>query len=330
MYGVSEGPIRGWSSGVVLGTIAAGAVLLAVLVVVELRRPQPLIDLRLLGDRLFRSCNGVMLAGVGGVHRHAVRGLAVLPGRPRPVGAGLGPEHVPRGPGGDGRRAAGQPVAVSRARAAPEHRARAGRGDRLDRADEPDRRADEPVVDAAADVRLGVAMGQVFVPAQAAAFATISPEATGRASTMFNVGRQLGSAIGVAVLTTVIVAVGATTDRGGPGHAGPDRLPRRVPGRGRGGRGGRRGRADHSRRRRGLDDGPPRRPKSGIGRPNHRGPARHVRIGTGPVLVTAHGQALRGPVSSCRRLLSGRRVDGQTRGLGCVEQALVICHERGQ
>ena len=49
---------------------------------------------------------------------------------------------------------------------------------------------------------LGVAMGQVFVPAQAAAFATITPEATGRASTMFNVVRQLGGAVGVAVLTT--------------------------------------------------------------------------------------------------------------------------------
>jgi MFS family permease len=67
---------------------------------------------------------------------------------------------------------------------------------------------------------LGVAMGQVFVPAQAAAFATISPEATGRASTMFNVVRQLGGAVGVAVLTTVIVAVGATT--GVAGRVVPD------------------------------------------------------------------------------------------------------------
>src|SRR5260370_13488882 len=57
---------------------------------------------------------------------------------------------------------------------------------------------------------LGFAMGQVFVPAQAAAFATISAEATGRASTLFNVVRQLGGAVGVAVLTTAIVAVGAT------------------------------------------------------------------------------------------------------------------------
>jgi MFS family permease len=58
---------------------------------------------------------------------------------------------------------------------------------------------------------LGVAMGQVFVPAQAAAFASISPEATGRASTVFNVSRQLGSAAGVAVFTTAIVAVGAVS-----------------------------------------------------------------------------------------------------------------------
>jgi len=45
-------------------------------------------------------------------------------------------------------------------------------------------------------------MGQVFVPTQAAAFATISPEAIGKASTMFNAARQVGGAIGVALLTT--------------------------------------------------------------------------------------------------------------------------------
>jgi hypothetical protein len=48
----------------------------------------------------------------------------------------------------------------------------------------------------------------VFVPVQAASFATITPAATGRAATMFNAVRQLGGAIGVAVLTTTIVLVG--------------------------------------------------------------------------------------------------------------------------
>ena len=57
---------------------------------------------------------------------------------------------------------------------------------------------------------LGFAMAQVFVPTQAAAFATITPAATGRASTMFNALRQLGGAVGVALLTTIIVLVGET------------------------------------------------------------------------------------------------------------------------
>jgi MFS family permease len=56
---------------------------------------------------------------------------------------------------------------------------------------------------------MGLFLGQVFVPIQAASFATISPAATGRASTMFNAVRQLGGAIGVAAFTTVVVAVGA-------------------------------------------------------------------------------------------------------------------------
>lgn len=53
------------------------------------------------------------------------------------------------------------------------------------------------------------------MPVQAAAFATITPEATGRASTLFNTVRQLGGAIGVAVLTTAIVAVGPVHIVGG-------------------------------------------------------------------------------------------------------------------
>jgi hypothetical protein len=58
-------------------------------------------------------------------------------------------------------------------------------------------------------------MAQVFVPNQAAAFATISPEATGKASTMFNAMRQVGGAIGVALLTTAIVLIGPTHLVGG-------------------------------------------------------------------------------------------------------------------
>ena len=56
---------------------------------------------------------------------------------------------------------------------------------------------------------MGIFLGQTFVTTQAAAFSTISPASMGRASTLFNALRQVGGAVGVAALTTVIVAVGA-------------------------------------------------------------------------------------------------------------------------
>ena len=58
-------------------------------------------------------------------------------------------------------------------------------------------------------LEIGFAMAHVFIPTQAAAFATISQADMGSASTFFNVQRQLGGAIGVAVLTTVLSGVGA-------------------------------------------------------------------------------------------------------------------------
>jgi hypothetical protein len=69
-------------------------------------------------------------------------------------------------------------------------------------------------------------MGQVFVPVQAAAFATISQAATGRASTLFNAVRQFGGAVGVAVLTTAIVLVGPVHLVGG--HAAANLTAYRV------------------------------------------------------------------------------------------------------
>jgi MFS family permease len=62
---------------------------------------------------------------------------------------------------------------------------------------------------------LGFAMAQMMVPNQAASFAMISPESMGRASTFFNTMRQVGSATGVAILSTVLISVGSTHAAGG-------------------------------------------------------------------------------------------------------------------
>jgi EmrB/QacA subfamily drug resistance transporter len=208
MYGVSEGPNLGWREPDVLAAIAAGAVLLAAMVAVELKSAAPLVDLRLLKNRLFRSGNGVMvlasIAFLGTLYAISLyyqdgRGLSAL-------GSGLStfPEAI-------GVMAGAQLASrVLYPRLGPRRHITMG------------------LAGTAASIgllalmgpqtslwwarllmfTLGLFMAQVFVPVQAASFATITPAATGRASTMFNAMRQLGGAIGVAALTTVIVLVG--------------------------------------------------------------------------------------------------------------------------
>jgi EmrB/QacA subfamily drug resistance transporter len=210
MYGVSEGPDLGWGSAEVLGTVAAGAALLAVMVVVELRTAEPIVALRLLGNRLFRSSTSVLLlasvAFLGTLYTISLyyqdgRGLSALGSGlstfPEAIGVMLGAQLATRvlypvlGP----RRnitlgLAGTAVSIGLLALLTAHSSLWW--PRL------------------LMFTMGLSMSQVFVPTQAAAFATISPAATGKASTMFNAMRQVGGAIGVALLTTAIVLIGAT------------------------------------------------------------------------------------------------------------------------
>jgi EmrB/QacA subfamily drug resistance transporter len=61
MYGISEGPDLGWGSARVLITAVVVAALLVAMVIVELRTREPIVALRLLGNRLFRSATGVVV-----------------------------------------------------------------------------------------------------------------------------------------------------------------------------------------------------------------------------------------------------------------------------
>jgi DHA2 family methylenomycin A resistance protein-like MFS transporter len=62
--GLIESNHRGWAAPEIVGLLAAGAVLLAAFVAVEARRPQPMVSPRLFRDRAFSTANAVvMLAG---------------------------------------------------------------------------------------------------------------------------------------------------------------------------------------------------------------------------------------------------------------------------
>jgi hypothetical protein len=51
----------------------------------------------------------------------------------------------------------------------------------------------------------GICMAFSFVPLQAATYANITPEDTGRATAIFSTQRQVAAALGVGLLTTVLI-----------------------------------------------------------------------------------------------------------------------------
>lgn len=215
MYGISEGPLMGWSAPAVLGACLAGALLLTAMVLVELRVTRPLVDLRLLKGRLFRSTNGVMFLASAAflgtlylipLYFQDARGLSALQSGlstfPEAFGVMAGAQLASR---------------LIYPRLGPRRHITFGLlGLTLTML----LLTQISVTTNLWLIRvvmfaLGLMMGQVFVPTQAASFAKISPADTGRASTFFNTMRQVGSAVGVAILSTVLIGIGSTHAAGG-------------------------------------------------------------------------------------------------------------------
>ncbi len=207
MYGVSEGPNIGWHTASVLISIAIGIALLLGMVTVELRTERPMLDLRLYGNRLFRATALVMTLGATAflgalyllalffqeaLHMTALQaGLSIFP---EALGVMTGSQLVSRllypslGP----RRIMAGGLLVVAAVMALLSQVTPGTNLWLLRV----------VV-----YFLGLGMSGVFLPSQAAAFASLPKEKTGDASTVFNAQRQLGGAVGVAALTTVLTSL---------------------------------------------------------------------------------------------------------------------------
>ena len=209
MYALSEGPSYGWTSGGILISLAVGLVLLACFVFVELRSTHPILDLRLFSNRIFRTCNLVSFFSTAGflgllyavpLFLQQARGVSALTSGlttfPEALGVLVATQFVARlypniGPR---RLIVGGLIGVTVVMALMTFIAQ-----------------DTTLWLLRALMFLtGAGMAFGFTSVQAASFATISSEQTGQASALFNAQRQIGASLGVALLSSVISAVGIT------------------------------------------------------------------------------------------------------------------------
>jgi EmrB/QacA subfamily drug resistance transporter len=215
MYGISEGGQSGWSKANIVAALVVGTVLLVILLRQQLHAREPLLALRLYGNRLFRSTSAVLFVStasfLGILYAVALffqdgLGLSALASGlstfPEAFGVMLGAQVVSR--------LLYQPIGPRRIMSA----GLVALGGTMLLMTTISSRSQLWEMRLLMFV-LGYCMAHVMVPSQAASMAQIDRASTGRASTLFNAVRQIGSATGIAVLSTVLSAVGFTATRRG-------------------------------------------------------------------------------------------------------------------
>jgi EmrB/QacA subfamily drug resistance transporter len=203
IYALSEGPRVGWDSPAVIVLGIGGILSFVLLVWVETHKPQPMLALRLLKDRLFATTNLVMAFSMASfigllfvlpLYLQGLRGLdpfeSGLVTFPQAIGilissqiagriyASVGPRRLVTG----GMAWAALSVAAFMTLGL-ETNLWIIRGLLLAR---------------------GLGMGFTFVAVQAASYARIAPSDNGRASAIFATQRQMSVSIGVALMATVL------------------------------------------------------------------------------------------------------------------------------
>ncbi len=219
VFALSDGPRAGWMSGTVVITGMVGVCCAVAMVFVELRVPNPMLALRLFGNRIYRQCNVVSLLAMAsflGVTFVMPQYLQLLRGQ-NALTSGL--TTFPQAFG----------VMISSLVAG-----------RLYRRVGPRRlmsgglMASALMIVAFTQIGLdtslwtirillfarGLCMGYAFVPMQAACYATISPASTGRATSLFSTQRQIGVSLGVAILASVLTSHMSLSRSPLPGEVG--------------------------------------------------------------------------------------------------------------
>ncbi len=209
LYAVSEGSVRGWGSPAIVVCAGLGVLALALFVWRECRCAEPVLNLRLLHDRLFRATNivGFFITGTFlGVlyltptflqeaqHRSPITsGVTTFP---EAIGVAVGaltlgrlyPRLGPRVMATVGAAALSVLVLTFRLESASTSLWLI-RGQMF---------------------LIGLAVSTAFIPLQTAMFTKISTADTGHASAIYNTARQVATAVFTAILSTIVAGVGGS------------------------------------------------------------------------------------------------------------------------
>jgi len=209
MYALSEGPSYGWTSAGILGSGIIGPTALIIFVFVELRSTHPILNLGLLSNRAFRTGNCISFFSAAGflsllyaapLFLQQARGVSALTSGlttfPEAIGVLISTQIVTRiypvvGPR---RLIVGGLTGVAIIMALM---STIGQDTSL-------------WLMRALMFLTGAGMAFSFTTVQAAAFATISSAETGHATAIFSAQRQIGSSLGVALISSVISIAGLT------------------------------------------------------------------------------------------------------------------------
>lgn len=209
LYALSEGSVSGWLSAPIVAAGLAGLVSLATFSRFEYRRPDPLLNLRLLHDRLLRSTNLVFAftsaAFLGTLYLTPIF-LQEVAGY-SPIGSGTTTfmEAI-------GVAVASQSVGRLYPRLGPRKMATAGAivVACLLACFQFVNAGTNPWLLRGLMFLIGAANSAPFLAVQTSMFTTISRADTGHASAIYNTGRQASLAICVALLSAIIAGVGGT------------------------------------------------------------------------------------------------------------------------
>ena len=212
LFSISEGPSRGWSSGIIVAALGIGTLSLVALVLVETHIADPILALRLFRNRLFRSTNlagaptymaffsyiflmPIFLQKVGD-HSALRTGLTVSAQAVGVIissqitGNFLYPRYGPRILMVVGSISA---MTVSMWFVTIDE-------------------TTSLLAIAGVTMLRGLAMGMVFIPLQTATYTTVDLADMGRATSLFNTQRQAAVAIGIAFVATIVSSMVTSLD----------------------------------------------------------------------------------------------------------------------